>query len=266
MATWKEYQRQRLAGIEKEVPWFVGNKLRAYEFAKRCGVPTSLVYATFDDPSSFDASNAPDHFVCKPLGLHSTMGVMVLERRGVNQYYDHLRKRDLTHERIIEEQKMWWEKTPYKKDYKLVIEERLLNERSEEDVIPMDYKLYCFGDRVELVSQFDRNNKPPRIAWFLKEFEPFEPENYVESDWTLLRPGTPEKPACWRDIVKYSKTISAALKTPFASVDMYATPRGAVLGEITLAPGAPYHEKMYKFKPEFNEYLGDRWAQAACNL
>lgn len=263
---WVEYQRRRLAGEEKNIPWFVGDKLRAYEFARSVGVETPQVYATFERPEQFTAAAAPELFVCKPLGMHSTQGVMILRKRPDGTFFDSLRKRTLTADAIVAEQTKLYETNKWKKSYRLVLEERLVGEDGNADAIPFDYKHYCFGPRIELVTQIDRNSRPPHFSWFRREFEPLDLDLALESDWAMIKPGIPVKPSCHDGLVRAARTVSIALKTPFVSVDLYATNRGPVLGEITLAPGGPYYGKHYRFKPHFDELLGDLWEKAAGDI
>lgn len=270
MTSWVEYQRRRLSSDpserEPDVPWFVGDKLKAYEFAERHGVATPHRYAVWSAPLDFDSENLPDHFVLKPKGMHSTSGVMPLQRLSTNLFFDLLRKRELTIQQIKDEQTALFERNKYKSTYRLFAEEFMFAENGDPSFIPNDYKFYCFHDEVELISQYDRNQKPPRVAWFVREFEPFAEHEYVTSDWVKIHRGVPQLPACHLELVQAAKTLSAALMTPFVSVDLYATPRGAVLGELTLAPGAPYHGTMYKFLPHYDEYLGGCWERAAAKI
>ncbi|MCB4770352.1 hypothetical protein LGR54_17225 [Ancylobacter sp. Lp-2] len=266
MAGWVEYQRRRIAGEEPDVPWFVGDKLKAYEFAAKHSIRTPARYAVLRSLEEFNPDLAPDYFVCKPTGMHSTEGVMILKREAKGRYHDFLRKRDLTTEQIIAEQQRCYDNNRYKGSFRLILEELLLAEDSRQGVVPWDYKLYCFGGRVELITQIDRNVGPPAMAWFGPDFTDFDPDAHLESDWKLIQRGTPRRPDCWREMLGAARQIANALKTPFTSVDLFATPWGPVLGEITLAPGGPYYGKMYRFKPDYDAELGACWEAAERRL
>lgn len=262
MSSWVQHQANRISGVEKNVPWFVGDKLKAYDFAKSCGVQTPYQYAAFMRADEFDAGLAPEYFVCKPLGLHSTQGVMLLQNKGNGLFYDFLRKRELNTESIIREQLGWYDKTKYKSSYRLIFEELLIPENGSVGLVPYDYKFYCFGDVVGMISQIDRNTPPPKLAWFNGDFSDFDVDGNLISDWSIVARGEPLKPTCHSELIEAAKKISVALKTPFASVDMYATSRGPVLGEITLSPGGPYYGKMYRFQEHYDQLLGQMWDDA----
>jgi hypothetical protein len=63
-------------------------------------------------------------------------------------------------------------------------------------------------------------------------------------------------------MIAAASAISLKLRTGFVRVDMYATPDGPVIGELTKIPGAPYYARRWSFLPAFDEELGRAWAEA----
>jgi hypothetical protein len=214
VASWVEHVRRRLSGEEEGVPWFIGDKIKAYELAQRNGVAVPTILKIFRRSEDFDPTGLPSVFVLKPTGMHSTQGVMPLRRRADGAFDDLLRKRKLTTDEIRREQAFWFERNRFKRSYRLFVEELLIGEDAQIS-IPKDYKLYCFYDSVELITQIDRNHKPPKLAWFVREFEPMDVADNLESEWRTIQPGEPELPWCHAEMVNVAKKLSAALPNAF---------------------------------------------------
>ncbi|GEP07371.1 ATP-grasp fold amidoligase family protein [Methylobacterium oxalidis] len=262
---WVAFQKERVEGREKHVPWFVGDKTAAYDFAKKHGVQVPHIYRLFDRPVEFRDEDFPDRFVVKPKGLHSTKGVMVLRRLSQGRYFDSMRQMEITESDIRKQQEELYEENRFKGSYKLIVEEKLVGENNE-DQIPYDYKLYMFQGENGLTIQYDRNTKPPTGAWFGPNWSELNPLTSLESEWKVLRCGLPTRPRCSDKMLADAAKLSLALPTPFVSVDMYATSRGPVLGELTLAPGGPYYGKQYRFKDHLDNALGAAWERATERL
>ncbi len=258
---WTSHQKERVEGREANVPWFVGDKNAAYDFAAQNGVSTPQLYRLFDTPDQFRDEDFPERFVVKPKGLHSSQGVMILRRTAPGEYFDSLGRRTITEAQIRTEQAGWFAKNKFKSSYKLMVEEKLIGENGA-DEIPYDYKLYMFQGINGLIIQYNRNTKPPTAAWFGRDWSPLVPDETFDSEWTIVRPGPPVRPDCAVQMLEDARRLSIALPTPFVSVDMYATTRGPVLGELTLAPGGPYYGKQYRFKQHFDQALGILWDAA----
>ena len=62
--------------------------------------------------------------------------------------------------------------------------------------------------------------------------------------------------------------ISIIINSPFISVDMFSSSSGggAVIGELTPAPGGPYYGDMYKFTESFDLELGQEWETALTKI
>lgn len=74
-----------------------------------------------------------------------------------------------------------------------------------------------------------------------------------------LPPGVPRIPKCHLELVLLAKRVAQHLRTPFISVDTYASNDGPVIGELTATPGAPYYGKMFRLLENFDSELGALW-------
>jgi hypothetical protein len=266
--TWTEYIYLRKTGKEENVPRL--SKIEVAVKAREAGLRTADIYRIYDDPQDFDDAGLPDVFVLKPACLWSKHGVMLLQRHNTrHKFLDFMSGRWLTIAQIRAEQcslqKRWYKYYPQKKSrFQLVAQEMIRGENAQ-GRIPYDYKLYTFDGEVRLIVQINRNTRPASVSWFLNEFEIFDFSTCIESAWKTIKRGKPDLPECHKEIIAAAKTISKALKTPFISADMYATPDGPVIGELTSAPGGPYYG-MFRFKPHFDRDLGKAWTDANLRL
>ena len=262
---WTEYIHLRRTGHEENVPRF--DKIQVARKVSECGLRSAEIYHVFDDPRDFDDVGLPDIFVLKPTSLWSMHGVMLLRRhKNKRKFLDLFGKRWLTIDQIrakqCELQCIWFKhkNTPFR----LNAQEMVSGENGQ-GKLPYDYKLYTFDGDVRLIMQVNRNTRPPAVTWFLNEFEIFDYSTCIESKWKTIKPSRPCLPKCHKEIVAAAKTISKALKTPFISVDTYATPDGPVIGELTATPGGPYYG-MFTFKTDFDKVLGEAWTDANIRL
>lgn len=68
-------------------------------------------------------------------------------------------------------------------------------------------------------------------------------------------------PVALSEAIEAAKHLSRAVGLPFCRVDVYATDRGVVLGEITRAPGGPQ-----RYRARHDENLGSAWEEARWRL
>jgi hypothetical protein len=264
---WTEFISLRMS--RKDHAFRRYDKLEVEAIARDLGVRSPAILRVFDKPAEFDDAGLPDAFVLKPVAMTGKRGVMVLRRLPDRSgYFDLLGRRRLGKAEIVAEQQRWralW-KANRRGPYRLIAQEMVVGENGP-DQIPLDYKTYAFNGVVKLIQQIDRNAPPPPFYTFhLGEFGASAYPRHVETDWTLIRRGTPVVPRCRDDLIRTAKAISLALKTPFISVDLYAGIDGPVLGELTSTPGTPYFGGSFRFTPEFDEELGREWLDALDRL
>ena len=118
---------------------------------------------------------------------------------------------------------------------KFAVEEFLVQEGvpAEAPVIPLDYKLHCFGGKARIVQVVDRNppsrvTPPNRQAWYSRD--------WVEAPYRIRvseeQSASIKRPECLEQMLEMSDRIASDLGD-YIRVDMYATNEGAVLGELT---------------------------------
>ncbi|MBL5978356.1 hypothetical protein JAO85_13785 [Comamonas sp. NyZ500] len=258
---WTEYTKLRVDGQEKNVPWWTNDKIKLHNFCKEHGLPTPDISAIWKHPSEIDLSNAPKEFVLKPSVLHSAKGVMVLKRTDDGKFHEAFSDKALTQDDIIRIQTKAYDECKFKSAYKIFIEEKVKGDDHVGD-IPLDYKIYTFYGVPMMVWQFNRNQKPKRAAWFDGNFRPLRMRECIRSEWKLLHHGVHVLPRDWENMLAIASKASILVDSPFISVDMFSSTRGALIGEFTPAPGGPFYGDMYKFTEEFDTTMGKAWEDA----
>jgi len=251
----------RIKHVEKGVPWWVNNKSTLNQFCSDKGIPAPVVFKQWDAPGKADFSGIPERFVLKPNLMSSSAGVMILHNIGNDQYYDSMSNQALSKQEIVEKQSELFEKSKYKKSYRLMAEELVMDAR-DPNRIPIDYKVYCFYDKPVLVQQIDRNIKRTGTAFFDGQFQQLDLDGKIESNWKHYQLIEPIRPSTADEMLRVAAELTKAIKTPFMRVDLYNSTRGALVGELTPAPGGPYHGTLYKFTEQYDLELGREWAGA----
>lgn len=258
---WTEYMRRRVKHEEKNVPWWVNNKTTLNAFCVENGIPAPQIFRVWNDPSQIDLGGLPELFVLKPNLMSSSKGVMVLKALGEGKYFDSLNERVISRADIVAEQARLFDQTKFKKSYRVFAEEIVLDAKDPAR-IPFDYKIYCFYDKPMLVQQLDRNVKPTSTAFLDGRFGELDLQSTIFSSWKHYQLGSTELPATSDQMLSIAARLTRAIKTPFMRVDMYNSTRGPLVGELTPAPGGPYHGTLYKFTEEYDNVLGREWVRA----
>lgn len=261
MQSWTGRIKERLRHTETEVPWWVNDKVRLYNFCVTNDLPIPKMYQKWRRPDLMQLSGLPDEFVLKPSVMHSSWGVMVLSRVEPDKYFEALNARMLTEGEIRREQMRVFDKCEYKDSYHLFAEMRVSGSIANKP-IPFDYKVFVFHDTVALIQQIDRNYKPNRMAWFDGDFKTLELAGKVVSDWSKVKLGEHIVPDSAESMLEIARRATVALKTPFMRVDMFAQDGMALIGEMTPAPGGPYYKDWYEFTDSFDIELGRYWSAA----
>lgn len=138
--------------------------------------------------------------------------------------------------------------------------EELLQDWSGGTGLPMDFKFHCFGHDVVLLHVVERHSAIDSNLnrhWFLTP--DFEPLGFPVLRRVGRFPGLPPKPPIYPELLDMARAIAGGLNA-FVRVDLYATPRGPVFGELT-----PFPHGGTGFTPRANAFLGGFWrGQEGC--
>lgn len=258
---WTERIATRNSGGEENAPWWVNDKYKLHQFCKDHGFPMPEVYAFWKTPKELDLGNAPRKFVLKPTVMFSAWGVMLLEKRDDGTFYDQLKGRVLTLQQIEAEQQRAYDLCKYKDSYRLMMEEKIEG-RDPEQAVPLDYKVSVFYDEPGQVHQINRNPEILEFAFFDGSFDRLDLQDKIVSDWTTKHQGQHDRPEDYEEMLRIACSLTKALGTPFMRVDMFAGPRGPVVGELTPSPGDAFYGNNFKYTAEYDAELGRAWSEA----
>lgn len=257
MRTWLDFMENRINGAENNVPWFLEDKLRCYQFCHDNGIATTEVLRIFDSPDQIRFPVAETDFVLKPTRQSSMKGVMVL-RKVSNGYYDLIRQRTMTFKQVVDEQTSVFEDT-HSQDNRLIVERKVSDADGYD--IPRDFKAYAFRGEIALMLIIDRNTKPATVSFFDSDFQPLT-DGSVTSNPNYVSEVFSVTPDSAESILDLARKTSLAVPSPFARIDMYSTANGPMVGEVTLTPGGFYYGQHYELSSQQQMRLGLMWHRA----
>lgn len=265
MPKFTEYLSARGQGKEPSTPWHLHDKLKCYNFCESLGIPTVRVLRRFDHPSKISLADLPINFVLKPTYHSSSIGVMVLARNEDGTYRNSMKSSEtsLTEEEIVSRQQ-----EIHDAHQKTGIKETIVEERIEDLAgrpIPRDYKAYAFQGEIPFILELDRNGPKTSVAWFDGNFNPLRPGR-IETNEQYLARHAAARPEQWEALLNAMRRASVAVPAPFASIDMYESTRGPLLGEVTLVPGGFYFGKYFVPSEAEDWAAGRLWEDALRKL
>ncbi|MGJ9426251.1 ATP-grasp fold amidoligase family protein [Nesterenkonia halotolerans] len=243
--------------------WYVTNpiaqmnyKLRSYSLAESLGVATPKIYKVWNDPQDIDFSGLEvERFVLKADGGHSGVAVIPLIRN--EQGWQTLTgKEQLTDDRPSEGmlKRLAQGRGPY------FAEEFLDSE--DGGTIPQDIKVYtAYGQILHvLVMRTEGVQVMNRKRFTRKYFDANGEDLGMVLPKAVYGPDIP-LPDHWDELLAAARRLSIASGLPFLRVDLYATSRGPVLGELTSTPGGKQ-----QYRLQHDAALGAAWNRAEVRL
>lgn len=255
----------------------LGGKMEFLQRAQDAGLKCPQQYRLFECAEDIDLRDLPETFVLKPTVLANARGVMLLRRiRGTSEYEDAKQMRRIDEKQIKAEFAQWEHLYNVKgvnlhsikgtSKLSILAEERIVGEDPSRP-IPFDYKFYTFHDDVRLIYHIDRNIEPEGMYFYDGNFRPCDPDETIEADWTRVTKDVPRVPKCSAELLESARKLSRSLGMAFTRIDLYASDKGPVFGEITTTPGPAYYKTgSYRLRPEFDAEMGAMWHKAAKEL
>lgn len=249
----ESYKSKRKLPIYQLMKW-LDNKRYSQSFAKKLGVRVPKHLGSWSDVDAVPWTEMPDLFVLKPQWGSSNNGVFLLNRQSNDTWYDSMRKKTFHHDGIVEEYNNEIEK--YKSINKPVMAEERFVQKGRTHSVPLDYKMYAFNGRVELIMQRNVNGGRFQSEWKFAYFD--RNWNILESPRTNLNyESNIIPPKSGNELVETAENISKVIPLPFTRIDLYDTEVGIGFGEITPHPGS------YKlYTPKWDKILGDAWSRS----
>lgn len=263
-----EHVEARLKGEESFVPALLGRKERVREFARMIGVRTPEVY--FRGPISELPESLPEEFVLKPEFASTSIGINLLQNLGDGMYRDLVADQDVDFDSIVA--KCEEIATRYFEEKRssavFVVEEMLRG--TDGTIPPADIRCYTFQGEIGMILMEHHIAGPAHAMFFDGGFHPFKDldERYGIADGArameFFEPAV--VPANANEILSVARRISAAVPSAFVRVDLYDTPKGVYLGELTFFPGTFFYKNRKLMHSVESERLGRYWDAAAERL
>lgn len=255
---WTTYMQRRVERREPGVPWHLEEKTELHRFAEEHGHRMAAVVARFESIDEIDFGCAPDRFVLKPTADSSSRGVHLLSRRGEDQWFDALRRQELTTSEVKERLTAAANTAAGEAKQSYIVEEYLEDNDGRE--VPVDYKFYVIGGNTQLVLTINRNTKPSSVQWFDGSFHRVS-DTQIRCNPTFVTAGDYCVSRRMDLLQDFAEAVAADVDTSFVSIDLYDTTNGPVLGEVTLTPGGLYFGQHFELSDKMDQRLGFTWHQ-----
>lgn len=215
-----------LDSCPRKIRHFASKEL-TQKYANQYGIRTPAFFGAIRNIEEFDAFDFPLNYVLKP---DFASGIELYLMRGDLNMFDGFK---YSKEVIRNNVARFLETRP---NAYFIVEEFLCQDIADEalPIIPLDYKIHCFGGRARFVQIVDKN----AISRDLMHSR----QCWLSRDWThspiplrdaIEHPNSPvAKPEEFDKMCALADQISTDLDD-YIRVDMYATPDGPVLGELS---------------------------------
>ncbi|MGO0575404.1 ATP-grasp fold amidoligase family protein [Ornithinimicrobium panacihumi] len=230
-------------------------KLRNYRLAASHGVPVPRVLGVWAKTSDIDLDGLPERFVLKSDRGAGSHGVLPLTRVGHDRYRVAGKAGELDAAAL----RAHLDATDQARG-PFFAEELLEQVGQAPGTLPDDVKAYAFYGRIGhvLLRRAGQHGNLATVA-----------SRYVDEQGQDLGhdvipagtdPGIP-LPVSFTEMMDVARHLSRAVALPFIRVDLYDTPDGPVLGELTRTPGG---KQLYR--ADHDRALGEFWADARRRL
>ncbi|NMR20530.1 hypothetical protein HIR71_09930 [Cellulomonas fimi] len=260
--------RRRLAGQEPFTPARIGDKKKLRQFAGFVGVrvPETFYVGPIADLLERDL---PEEFALKPDFASTSIGVLLLKRASAGSFINLLDGQEISGEEVLSRCGAISERYYGDAARGHFIAEELLRDH-EGRTPPQDIRFYTFQGEIGMILKEEHLAGPASAMYFDGEFLPFPDvtgrygvAKSAEHLEAIVPATTPEN---WRELLAVAKRVSTAVASSFCRVDLYDTPAGIYLGEITFFPGTFYYRDRKLMSQAEAERLGRMWDAAAERL
>ena len=218
------------------------NKEKGHIFARLHDIPIPETYAILKTINDLpEISELAPAFVLKPTASYMSRNVFL-----VKNAHDLWTGEPLTRSDIIRH-------VGKENSSRFIIEELLIDQNGRKGA-PLDYKFFCFGEKVVLLQVNERNSirdTRKNRTWFLDPS--FTPLKMRIRENLRQEFGYPPKPDNYLEMVEMVARIGK-LTNAFLRIDVYATARGTVFGEFT-----PFPYGGLGFTRRADVFLGRHW-------
>jgi hypothetical protein len=229
----------------------------ARELAISVGVAVPRLLQRVNDPVEIEWDELPDEFVVKPAKGLSAIAVFPVVRQS-GTLWSLLDQRPVTAQEIVETCSHAARSNRWVSRETMV--EELVRRSDGRLAPPVDWRMYAFHGRVELIRQRDtrgtRERRSDRVRFYGPDWTPL---GRIRLDTHVSRRlPSPRHPD---ELVSAAERLSSRVPLPFVRVDLYDSEEGPVFGEFTPYPGGAL-----LFRADIDRALGEAWEDAEADL
>lgn len=232
-------------------------KLRNYSLANSHGIRTPSLLALWPDVDAIDLRALPDRFVVKSDGGAGGRGVFPLERVGPDQFVTAGGGQTYTSATLKARIRELGDRArpPF-------FAEAWLTARDQVGPLPHDVKIFAFYGEIGqiLLRSVGTHGDDDSVRYRFLAADGTDLGNVSLASIAPIEATVPIPPDL-EDMLDVARHLSRCTGTPFVRVDVYDTPDGSTLGELTRAPGGPH-----RYRPEHDRLMGEMWLRAQTRL
>jgi len=238
----------------------IGYKLKGYNLADKLGIKHAKVYGIFEKIEDIDWKALPNEFVIHPQRGYGGNGVLPLVY-DKGKYKNILKNIYMTREEVI----LYFVEKVSEKRYNSLGQPRHSRDLWIEELlgnpVPYDWKIYTFNGESGIILQYKRDHevnckKLWTTDWISIDHGYKEAEAYDTNEPCHVN-NTMPLPVYKNELLEVARELSIEIKHPFVRVDLYDTPNGVYLGELTPLPG-----QVFTFTDYWDKRLGEMWEKA----
>lgn len=258
---------RRLSGSEAGVPDYLGQKHNTRNFATQIGIKTTEVYFE-GSVRDLETAVLPREFVIKPGFASTSIGVHLLQKSD-DVFLELVTGTSISFPELITEYQSLSERYFDDPLEGTVLVEELLRDH-QGGTPPSDVRAYMFQGEVGFFLIEDHISGTARASYFNADFSPmldvYERFGVAEAATHLEEIVERPVPANHNELSAVARRVSTAVPTAFCRVDMYDTPNGIYLGEITFYPGTFYYKNRKLMSGAEAKRLGRMWSESESRL
>lgn len=245
----------RLETAVRQIP----NKLRNYGLAASHGIRTPEILGLWPDVESIDLRGMPDRFVLKSDGGAGGQGVFPLQRSADDGFIIPGSTRPTSQDDLlasIRDMRRGKARPPF-------FAEEFLTAKRQEGPLPQDVKIYAFYGEIGqiLLRSVSEPGSHDAIRYRFIWADGSDLGNVSFDDKAPPIDSAVPIPPQLDEMLELARHLSLAVGTPFIRVDVYDTPGGPTLGELTRAPGG-----QHKYRSSHDQRMGAMWLRARMRL
>lgn len=238
--------------------------LKAVSWAQKQGVTTTQQTHKLNSIEALSEDMLSEKCVIKLADGWSAKALMIVDPEPNNRFFDHVTLRSYGLKKLKEKLTQLYNSTLKGVNQQWVVESRESG-AFPSTVSPVSYSFYVFNGVVGFISQTDYNFATQRACFFDGAFSPLAFGRDVSLNSRNLAQGNHLIPQQGARYLKIAQELSLKTKTPFVTVQLFATANGPVFAGFDFSPRLLSKDAI-KLSSDFVAQLDDKLSGAQTRL